>query len=197
MTLDPLYQTLRSLTLPVVAITSSAGGRTNGMIANSAQRASLVPSIPRISMYVSKTNLTHDLIWASGVFGIHLLRTDQWELIWHLGLQSGRDADKLRELDVVTSETGCPLLADCLAAFDCRVVNTMDTGAATFFLGNVVGVMRGREGPVMTSDHFRAHMDPEKQRIYEGRLEAAQEELLPLTRQVDPERIWPGPTSAP
>ncbi len=188
---------LRNLTLPVVAITSSAGGRTNGMIVNSAQRASLVPSIPRVSMYVSKTNLTHDLIWGSGVFGAHLLRADQWELIWHLGLQSGRDVDKLAGIDVVTSETGCPLLADCVAGFDCRVVNAMDTGAATFFLGEVVGVVEGRPGPVMTSEYFRAHMDPERKRVYEGRLEAAQEELLPLTRQIDRELIWPGPTSAP
>src|SRR5690606_39819289 len=37
------YPLLRHLTLPVVAITTAAGGRTNGMIVNSAQRASLVP----------------------------------------------------------------------------------------------------------------------------------------------------------
>jgi hypothetical protein len=55
------YALLRHLTLPVVAITTSAGGRTNGMIANSAQRASLVPVVPRISVYISKTNFSHDL----------------------------------------------------------------------------------------------------------------------------------------
>src|SRR5690606_7251582 len=104
------------LTTPEVAVTTSAGGRRNGMISNSAQRASLVPSVPRISLYVSKINLTHDLIYASGVFGIHLLRNDQWDLIWKLGLESGRTHDKLEGLELRIGQTGCPLLVDVRAA---------------------------------------------------------------------------------
>src|SRR5512140_2332557 len=96
---DTSYPILRHLTLPVVAITSTAGGVRNGMIANSAQRASLVPSVARISLYVSKPNYTHDLIYRSGLFGLHLLRRDQFDLIWHLGLQSGREVDKLATID--------------------------------------------------------------------------------------------------
>lgn len=196
MDLDPLYLTLRALTSPVVALTTSADGRTNGMIANSAQRASLVPSVPRVSVYISKTNLTHDMVYRSGVFGMHLLRNDQWALIWRLGLQSGRDVDKLAGLDVVTgSTTGCPLLADVLVALECRVANAMDAGAATFFLGDVVSATRGEEGPVMTSDYFRAHMPPDKKAIYEARLVAAQGYLEELARDVKP--CWPGPVTRP
>ena len=133
------YPLLRHLTLPVAAVTTSAGGRTNGFIVNSAQRASLVPSLARISLYVSKPNFSHDLVWNSGVFAVHLLRTDQWDLIWQLGLQSARDTtDKLADLALRTGETGCPLLVDCRAAFECRVINAMDAGASTFFLGDVV-----------------------------------------------------------
>ena len=65
--MDALYLMLRHLTSPVVAITTSARGRRNGMIANSAQRASLAPSLPRVSVYISKTNVSHDLIYHSGV----------------------------------------------------------------------------------------------------------------------------------
>lgn len=194
--IDPLYQLLRHLTSPVVAVTTSAGGRRNGMISNSAQRASLVPSMPRLSLYVSKINLTHDLIYASGVFGLHLLRSDQWDLIWRLGLESGRTRDKLEGLELRTGETGCPLLVDVRAAFECRVVNAMDAGAATFFLGDVVSVHEGPEAPVMTSDYFRANMDEEKKRIYEEKLDEAQRILEPLARTVEP-KAWPGPTTAP
>ena len=190
------YGLLRHLTLPVIALTTSAGGRRNGMIANSAQRASLVPSLPRISVYVSKTNFSHELVMRSGVFGVHLLRSDQWELIWRLGLKSGRDQDKLAGLELRTGETGCPLLADCLAAFECRVVNAMDTGAATFFLGDVISARDGRAGEVMTSSYFRTHMPADKQRIYESNLARAMEELEPLTRQVDA-RGWDGPNEGP
>lgn len=194
--IDPLYQLLRHLTSPVVAVTTSAGGRRNGMISNSAQRASLVPSMPRLSLYVSKINLTHDLIYASGVFGLHLLRNDQWDLIWRLGLESGRTRDKLDGLELRTGETGCPLLVDVRAAFECRVVNAMDAGAATFFLGDVVSVVEGADAPVMTSDYFRANMDAEKKRIYEAKLDEAQRVLEPLAQSVE-RKVWPGPTTAP
>ena len=194
--IDPLYQLLRHLTSPVVAVTTSAGGRRNGMISNSAQRASLVPSVPRLSLYVSKINLTHDLIYASGVFGLHLLRNDQWNLIWRLGLESGRTRDKLEGLELRVGETGCPLLVDVRVAFECRVVNAMDAGAATFFLGDVVSVHEGSPGPIMTSDYFRANMDEEKKRIYEAKLDEAQRMLEPLARTVE-RKPWPGPTVAP
>ena len=194
---DTSYPILRHLTLPVVAITTSAGGRSNGMIANSAQRASLVPSLPRVSMYVSKPNYTHDLIAASGVFGLHLLRRDQWELIWHLGLQSGRDVDKLAALPNRPGATGCPLLTDVAAAFECRVINTMDAGAATFFLGEIVDVRQQDCDEVMTSEFFRAHMPADKKRVYEARLAHAMEYLEPLARNVEAGRSWGGPTARP
>jgi flavin reductase (DIM6/NTAB) family NADH-FMN oxidoreductase RutF len=190
------YALLRHLTLPVVAITTSAGGRTNGMVANSAQRASLVPAVPRISVYISKTNFSHDLIYASGVLGIHLLRRDQWAVIWTLGLESGRDRDKLGTLDLRTGESGCPLLADARAAFECRVVNAMDAGAATFFLADVVGTTEGRDGDVMTSGWFRDNMPPDRKRQYEERLAAAHEYLEPLSRTID-RKPWPGATVSP
>ncbi|MGH7459797.1 MAG: flavin reductase family protein [Longimicrobiales bacterium] len=194
--LDPAYLQLRHLTTPIVAVTSSANGRCNGMIANSAQRASLVPSIPRISLYISKPNFTHDLVYASGVFGIHLLRADQWDLIWHLGLQSARDVDKLAVLAWRAGETGCPLLDDCLTAYECRVINAMDAGAATFFLGDVVSVSQGRTGPVMTSEYFRANITEQRRHDYESRLLEAQSYLKAIATDVE-RKPWPGPVAAP
>src|SRR2546427_5718024 len=92
---DQVYQLLRSLTSPVVAITSERGGKRNGMISDSAVRASIVPAIPRLSVYVHKFNFSHDLIFETGRFVLHLLRTDQFELIHALGFVSGRTRDKL------------------------------------------------------------------------------------------------------
>jgi flavin reductase (DIM6/NTAB) family NADH-FMN oxidoreductase RutF len=193
---DTPYVQLRHLTLPVVAVTTSSRGRSNGLIVNSAQRASLVPAVPRISLYISKTNLSHELVWASGVLAVHLLRQDQWSLIWTLGLESGRDRDKLSGFETSVGETGCPYLTDCIAAFECRVSNAMDAGAATFFLADVVAVHAGREGPVMTSAHFRDHMPEERKRQYEERLHLAQRRLASMAGSVS-RTPWPGPSAAP
>jgi flavin reductase (DIM6/NTAB) family NADH-FMN oxidoreductase RutF len=188
------YPLLRHLTPPVVAITTAAGERRNGMIVNSAQRASLVPSVPRISLYILKPHVTHGLVMESGVFAVHLLRTDQWDVIWKLGLQSARDVpDKLDGLELKTGETGCPLLTDCIASFECRVINAMDAGAATFFLADVVKDHPGREGAVMTSPYFREHMPADRKRVYEANLAHAMEYLEPLARSIDAVG-WKGPS---
>src|SRR5438552_8625004 len=91
---DQVYPLLRSLTTPVVAITSERGGKRNGMISDSAVRASIVPAIPRLSVYVHKFNLSHDLIFDTGRFVLHLLAPYHSELIHALGFVSGGRADR-------------------------------------------------------------------------------------------------------
>src|SRR5436189_36673 len=134
---DQIYQLLRNLTSPVVAITSERGGTRNGMIADSAVRASIVPAIPRVSVYIHKFNYSHDLIFESGRFVLHLLRDDQFELIHRLGFASGRAQDKLAGVPHRPGTLGVPVLDDCYAHFECRVANVMDTGSSTCFLGDV------------------------------------------------------------
>ena len=117
------------------------------------------------------------------------------DLIWHLGLQSGRDVDKLESLDTTTLTTGVPVLRDVFVAYDCRVINTMDAGGSTFFLLEVVDALEGRAGDVMTSDHFRAHMPPDKKIIYEQRLIDAMADLKQMSENVDPSKRWTGPAA--
>src|SRR2546425_263817 len=162
---DQIYQLLRNLTSPVVAITSERGGKRNGMIADSAVRASIVPAIPRVSVYIHKFNYSHDLIFETGRFVLHLLRDDQFELIHRLGFASGGTRDKLADVPHRLGTLGVPVLDDCYAYFECRVANVMDTGSSTCFLGDVVdvghGAARSATGSVMTAAHFRANMPPE------------------------------------
>ena len=93
-----MYQLLRNFTSPVVAITSERAGKRNGMISDSAARASIVPTIPRLSVYVHKFNLSHDMIYETGRLVLHLLRQDQFDLIHRLGFVSGRTTDKLADV---------------------------------------------------------------------------------------------------
>src|SRR3989449_4140121 len=162
---DQIYQLLRNLTSPVVAITSERGGKRNGMIADGAAGASIVPAIPRVSVYVHKFNYSHDLIFETGHYVLHLLRDDQFELIHRLGFTSGRARDKLAGVPHRPGTLGVPVLDDCYAHFECRVANVMDTGSSTCFLGDVVAVGHGAadrpSGTVMTAADFRANMPAE------------------------------------
>lgn len=192
---DAVYQLLRNLTSPVVAITSERGGARNGMISDSAVRASIVPAIPRLSVYIHKFNYSHDLIFDSGRFALHLLRDDQFELIHRLGFTSGRTHDKLAGVPHRLGTLGVPVLDDCYAHFECRVVNVMDTGSSTCFLGDVVAVGHGAadvapEGSrVMTAAHFRANMPAEWRAEYEKLLGAAQAYAAARSRDIQPV-VW-------
>src|ERR1043165_8034566 len=140
------YQLLRNLTSPVVAVTSTRGGKKNGMILDSAVRASIVPPIPRLSVYIHKFNYSHDMVYETGRFCVHLLHTRQFDVIRRLGFVSGRDQDKLAGVPHHTGTLGVPVLDECYAHFECRVANVMDTGSSTCFLGDVVEVGYGKGG---------------------------------------------------
>lgn len=192
---DDTYQLLRALTSPVVAITSAHEGAANGMIVDSAIRASIVPTIPRIAVFIHKFNFSHDLVFGSGRFCLHLLRTDQYPLIHHLGFHSGRELDKLATVPHHPGITGVPVLDDCYAHFECRVVNAMDTGASTCFLGEAVdvgfGAAREPRGEVMTAAYFRANIPAEWRDDYVRLLGEAQARSTALSRDIRP-LTWRG-----
>jgi flavin reductase (DIM6/NTAB) family NADH-FMN oxidoreductase RutF len=136
----PPYQPLLSrLWTPIVAVTAAWQGRINAQIAVSAHGASIVPDRPRILIQLYKRNLTHDMVAASGAFALHLVHEDQLDLVHELGFVSGRTVDKLENIPYRLGETGSPILEDCLGHVECRVVNAMDGGDMTCFLGDVVG----------------------------------------------------------
>ena len=192
---DQTYQLLRNLTSPVVAVTSERDGKENGMISDAAIRASIVPTVPRLSVYVHKFNFSHDLIFDTGRFVLHLLHTEQFDLIHRLGFVSGRDRDKLAEIPHRRGALGAPVLDDCYAHFECRVANVMDTGSSTLFLGDVVevgfGAAKAPRGDVMTAAHFRSNMPAEWRKEYEGLLAAAQRFAADTSRAITPV-VWRG-----
>jgi flavin reductase (DIM6/NTAB) family NADH-FMN oxidoreductase RutF len=145
-----------------------------------------VPTIPRLSIYIHKFNCSHDMVYETGQFVLHLLRTDQYDLIHQLGFVSGRERDKLAAIPHHTGHLGLPVLDDCLAWFECTVINTMDTGSSTCFLGDVgeVGRGTGDGGDVMTAAYFRAHLPPEWKSDYERLLTAAQEYAARHSRDI-------------
>ena len=192
---DLTYQLLRNLTSPVVAVTSERRGKENGMISDAAVRASIVPSVPRLSVYIHKFNYSHDMIFETGRFALHLLHIKQFDIVRRLGFFSGRDQDKLTGIPHHTGKLGVPVLDECHAHFECSVVNVMDTGSSTLFLGDVMAVGCGRaislkpQGELMTATYFRSNMPAEWRLEYEAKLQDAQRIGAELSRHIKPV-VW-------
>ncbi|HEV2669937.1 MAG TPA: flavin reductase family protein [Gemmatimonadales bacterium] len=189
---DLTYQLLRNLTSPVVAITSERRGKANGMISDAAVRASIVPSVPRLSVYIHKFNYSHDMIFETGRFGLHLLHTQQFDIVRRLGFFSGRDQDKLAGIPHHTGTLGVPVLDECFAHFECNVANVMDTGSSTLFLGDVLAVGCGAaagsepQGELLTATYFRSNMPAEWRLEYEAKLADAQRAAAEMSRNIKP-----------
>lgn len=125
---------LAGLTSPLAAVSTRSGDSINAQIAVAITSASIVLHRPRLIVQIYRTNLTHNLISDSGVLAVNFLNADQLHLIWELGMQSGRDVDKFRNLTHSTAATGSPLIDGSFGYLDCRVVNAMDGGDMTAFL---------------------------------------------------------------
>jgi flavin reductase (DIM6/NTAB) family NADH-FMN oxidoreductase RutF len=172
---EETYQLLRILTSPVVAITTRRGDKLNGMISDGVVRASIVPDIPRIIILVHKVNFSHELIHHSGRFALHVLHEGQLDVVQQLGFASGRERDKLAGVPHHLGDLGLPVLDDHVAAFECDVINAMDTGSSTCFLGEARAVHKGAGTRPMSPFYLREHIPTELQAEYLSNLAAAQD----------------------
>jgi len=129
---------LRLLDREIWIITAADGDRRGGLVATWVSSASIDRQRPMLLAGIGPNHFTAELVQASRVFGAHLLRTDQTQLAWNFARDSGRSRDKLAGLAVERPQSGSPILADCLAWFDCRVFARYDAGDRLFFWADIV-----------------------------------------------------------
>ncbi|MBI5493030.1 MAG: flavin reductase [Deltaproteobacteria bacterium] len=133
----------------VFVISTKLGDRVNAMTAAWVSRASFDP--PLITVSIGKTRFSHDMIKDSGVFAVNVLGPEHIQTGKHFGLKTGRKTDKFAGMDYDVKATGSPILKDCIAWMDCRVVSSHDAGDHTLFIGEVVdgGVVKEGSAPLV------------------------------------------------
>ena len=146
---------LWTISYGMYVVTSRAGGRANGQIANTVFQVTAEP--PRVATAINKQNLTHDLIRDGGWFGFSVLAdTVPAELIGLFGFKSGRDVDKLAQVGFREGRH-CPLVTDhVLSVFEARVLQQLDAGSHTVFVGEVVGAEVVNDGAPLTYALYHA-----------------------------------------
>ncbi|MBW8010947.1 MAG: flavin reductase [Chloroflexi bacterium] len=135
---DHLRSTMRFWATGVTILTTDFDGTRNGMTVSSFTSLSLDP--PSVLASLGKIAATHDLVAASGVFGITILTSEQEHISNHFTQTDPEIADPFADLSVETLVTGSPFLKGGMAYFDCRVTNKVDSGTHTVFIGEVVAV---------------------------------------------------------
>jgi len=157
-------------------VSSKKGDRLNGQIANTVFQVTAEP--PTIAVSINRSNLTHEYISASKVFSASIISTETpMTFIGKWGFKSGRDTAKFEGTEYKIGKTGAPLVMDYSLAFiEAEVVNSLDVGTHTIFIGKVVDCGVLKEGEPMTYAYYHqvkkgktppkaaTYIGPEKQR---------------------------------
>ena len=145
---------LHKLTYGMYVVSSALDGKFNGQIANTVFQ--LTPDPVRIATSLNKDNTTHKFVAESGVFAVSILSTDTpFKLIGLFGFRSGRDVDKFAQVNYRVGTTGAPILLDnTIAYLEAKVVDSVDLGSHTLFVGEVVDGDSLGGGEPMSYDYY-------------------------------------------
>ena len=148
---------LRLVNREIWIVTSMAGDERGGLVATWVSASSIDDGRPVMLAGIAPNHFTRDLIDRSGVFALHLLTSEQVEVVWNFAFDSGRHRDKLANVAVTQSDLGNPLLNECLAWFDCRVFARCEAGDRVFYWADVEASKQISEGkPLCEQELFFA-----------------------------------------
>jgi len=135
-------------------VSSKKGEKFNGQVANTVFQITSQP--PTIAVSINKENLTYDYIRQSQVFTASILAQDTpLAFIGHFGFKSGRDIDKFKGINYNIGTTGAPIVTDhTLAYLEAELLQEVDAGTHSIFIGELVGADVIKEGEPMTYAYY-------------------------------------------
>ena len=104
------------------------------MIASWVSQVSYDPLLIMVAVHPNR--YSHNLIAKSGCFALHVLAAEQSNLLRRFKGPDPRS--KFSSLQWQPGRTGCPVLKECVAYFECKVTAEYSPGNHTVFLGEVV-----------------------------------------------------------
>jgi len=145
---------LHKISYGLYIVCSKIGNKKNGQIANAIFQVTAEPQTIAIS--INKKNLTHEYIDKSKIFTISVLSTEAtMKFIGNFGFKSGRDIDKLKDVKFKLSESKIPLVLDyTIACLEAKVINKIDVGTHTIFIGEVTDAEILADGKPMIYEYY-------------------------------------------
>ncbi len=127
--------------LPAVIVTCGTVEKPNALTIAWTGTVNSIP--PKTYISVRPERYSYDIIKESGEFVINLVGKDLVRECDYLGVRSGRNEDKLKNLGLTVSpanEVTAPLLDRSPVSIECRVCDVIHLGSHDMFLADVVAV---------------------------------------------------------
>lgn len=151
------HRVLWSLPYGLYVVGCRAGERRNAMTLNWATQVSFEPKL--VGIGVERTALTHELIAEGGTFTLCTIDREDRAIVrkFTKPVEVDLEARTLNGFPYVERVTGAPILSQAAAFLDCRVVDRLEAGQHTFFVGEVVdaGFLKPEGTPVLRMEDTR------------------------------------------
>lgn len=130
-----------ALDYPLFVVTADDGAEVSGCLAGFVTQSSMDPV--QFLICISKVNHTYGTANRSSGLALHLLGSDQHDMASLFGERTGDVVDKFDRVEWSPGATGAPILADCAAWVEGRIIDRMSGGDHEAFL---ITVDRGAAG---------------------------------------------------
>lgn len=130
------------------AIGVRRGDDRNAFTANWVVQASFEP--PMVAVAVENDGKSIGMMRESKVFSVNVYDAGQRNVAGRLARPAARAPLKLDEVAHTDGSTGVPLLNDALGYVECRIIEQVETGDHTLFVGAVVEAGVFHEGAPLT-----------------------------------------------
>ena len=147
-------KTLHKISYGMYVICSRNSENMNGQIANALFQITAVPAM--IAIGINKQNLTHEYIEKSNLFTVSILsESTPMSFIGNFGFRSGRDISKFKDVEYKLGKTKSPIVLDnALAYIEAKVIDKIDVGTHTIFIGGVEDAEILSEDKPMTYEYY-------------------------------------------
>ena len=141
---------------PIVLVSSAWKGQTNIMTLGWHMVMEFTPSL--VSCMISSGNHSFEMIRRSRQCVISLPTADLGATVVKIGNTSGRDIDKFTAFGLTkapATEVGAPLIAECYANFECRLVDAGQVKKYNVFIFEVVKAHVATSPKTPKTIHYR------------------------------------------
>jgi flavin reductase (DIM6/NTAB) family NADH-FMN oxidoreductase RutF len=144
---DEWIQALGTMTYGIYVLTSFYKEEINGMIASWVSQVSYDPLLIMVAVHTNR--YSHRLIVKSGCLALHVLAREQAKLLKRF---KGSDPiAKFSSIQWSRGTTGCPVLEDCIAYFEGKIIDKFNPGNHTLFVAEVVNAKVMATGQPLSS----------------------------------------------
>ncbi len=137
---------------------------------------------PTIAVSINKDNYTHEIISKSQHFCVSILdKNTPMSLIGTFGFKCGRTINKMEHVTCIEGKNKIPIITDhTIAYIEAKLINQLDVGTHTIFVGEVTNAnMLTGEEP-MTYDYYhevKGGLSPKNAPTYVGNQSIKQESM--------------------